>query len=115
MKEEGGKLIDNYEITEAVHESAEGIIYSAVEKSSGSKVLIKKYYPSLNWSDEVLNEFFNLFSYLRFIEHEYLLPILDIGKDEGIPYVVFTDNSATLLCDRQAGQASQKEILNFFY
>ena len=67
MKEEGGKLIDNYEIIETVHESAEGIIYSADEKPSGTKVLIKKYYPSLNWSDEVLNEFFNLFSYLRFI------------------------------------------------
>ena len=115
MKEEGGKFIDNYEILETIRDSAEGIIYRAVEKSSDTKVLIKRYYPSLDWSDEVLNEFFNLSGYLRFIEHEYLLSILDIGKDAGKPYVVFADNSVNLLCDRQIGQADQKETVNFLY
>ncbi|HLO16965.1 MAG TPA: protein kinase [Anaerolineales bacterium] len=113
--EDRAKSIDDYQITETALKSAEGIIYRAVEKSSGTKVFLKKYYPSLDWSEEVLNEFFNLFSYLRFIEHEYLLPILDVGKDEGRPYVVFADNSFTLLCERPPGQASQPEVLKFLH
>jgi len=115
MKEESAKSVDSYEITETIHESAEGVIYRAVEKSSGTQVLLKKYYPSVKWSDDILNEFFNLFSYLRYIEHEYLLSILDVGKHEGLPYVVFADDSLILLSHRQAGQASQKEIPNFLY
>ena len=111
--EDSATSIDNYEITDPVLKSTEGMIYRAVEKSSGANVLIKKYYPALDWSEEVLDEFFNLFSYLRFTEHDCLLPILDVGKDQGKPYVVFADPSLTLLCDRSAGGASQKEILDF--
>ncbi len=115
MKEESPKSIDNYEIAETISEAAEGVMYRAVEKSSNAKVIIKKYYPSLHWSDDTLNEFFNLISYLRFIEHEYLVPILDVGKDEGRPYVVFADNSLILLRDRQTGPASQPETMGFLY
>ena len=45
MKEEGALLIDNYEITGTFHEAAEGVIYRAIDKSSGNKVLIKKILP----------------------------------------------------------------------
>jgi serine/threonine protein kinase len=88
MKEDSAKTIGNYEITETIHETAEGIIYRALESSSGNRVLIKKYYPAMIWSEEALDEFFNLASYLRFIEHEFLLSVLDIGKQDGIPYIV---------------------------
>ena len=111
--EDSAKSIADYEITETVLNSLEGVIYRAVEKSSGTPVLLKEYYPSLNWSEDVLNEFFNLFSYLRFIEHDGLLPVMDMGKEQGSPYVVFADPSLTLLCDRPAGHTNQKEILEF--
>jgi len=112
--EDRANSIDDYELVATALSSAEGIIYSAVEKSSGTKVLLKKYYPSLDWSEEVLNEFFNLFSYLRFIEHEYLLTILDLGKDNGKPYIVFADPSLTLLRDRKVEGTNQKQIPDFF-
>jgi WD40 repeat protein len=105
--------IDNYEIKEPVLISAEGTIYRAVDKSSSESVFLKTYYPSLDWSEDVLDEFFNQAGYLRFIEHDGLLPILDIGKDQGRPYVVFADPALTLLRDRPVRQASQKEILEF--
>jgi WD40 repeat protein/serine/threonine protein kinase len=111
--DDAAELIDNYEIRETILSSAEGVIYRAVEKSSGSKVLLKEYYPTLNWSENVLNEFFNLLGNLRFIEYEYLLPILDMGKDKDTPYVVFADPSLTLLCHRQPVQASETETLDF--
>ena len=111
--EDRATSINDYEITETALQSVEGMIYRAIEKSSGTQVLLKKYYPSLDWSEEVLNEFFNLFSYLRFIEHEYLLTILDLGKDNGKPYVVFADPSLTLLRDGTIEGTSQKQILNF--
>ncbi len=107
------KSIASYEIQGAIHVAAEGVIYRAVDRTSGNRVFIKKYYPSLTWSDEVINEFFNLISYLRFFEHEYLLSILDVGKYEGVPYVVFADDSFTLLSHCQGGQVNQKEALNF--
>lgn len=107
------KSIANYKIQETIHSSAEGVIYKAVDITSSNRVFFKIYYPSLKWSEEVLNEFFNLISYLRFFEHEYLLSILDVGKHEDTPYVVFADDSFTLLSHRQGGLASQREALNF--
>lgn len=113
MEDDGSKLIGNYKIVETILASADGVIYRAVERSLGDKVLIKKYYPALHWSDEVLNEFFNLAGYLRFIEHDYLLSVLDIGKDDGRPYVVFADTVTSLLCDHEGGQLTQKETVEF--
>ena len=113
MKEVSAKLIDNYLISETIHDSVEGVIYKSVDNKSGNKVLIKLYYPTLAWSDEVLSEFFNLVSYLRFIEHEYLLPILDVGKHENLPYVVFEDRSEFLLINKPESQISDNDALNF--
>ncbi|MBI5824420.1 MAG: protein kinase [Chloroflexi bacterium] len=109
------KSIAGFEIQDTIHDAVEGVIYRAVDKSSGNRVFIKKYYPSLIWSEEVINEFFNLISYLRFFEHEYLLSILDVGKHENAPYVVFADDSFTLLRHRQGGQVTQRETLNFLF
>ena len=111
--EDSSRSIDKYEIIETVLKSAEGIIYRVTDTTTSTRVILKKYYPTRDWSDEVLNDFFNLFSYLRFIEHESLLPILDVGKHENKPYVVFADNGLTLLCDRLPGQIDQQEMLGF--
>ena len=113
--DDNAQTIDNYEIIETVLNSAEGIIYRAVEKSSSQKVLLKQYYPSMVWSDEILDEFFTLASYLRFIEHESLLPILDMGRTENRPYIVFADSGVTLLRDQAAPQDDQTKLLSFLH
>lgn len=114
MEDNGIKSIDRYEITETIRETTEGVIYRGVEKETSNKVLIKTYYPELKWSDQVLDEFFNLASYLRFVEHVYILSVEDIGKHKGKPYIVFTDTVTNFLIDRQAGrQPSQTETINF--
>ena len=113
--QQGSASIDNYELTETVIESSGGIIYRAVEKSSNTKVFLKKYYPSLQWSEDSLNEFFNLLSYLRYIEHEFLLPVLDVGKHDGVPYIVFVDDSCTFLNQLAARPHTEKEILDFLH
>jgi WD40 repeat protein/serine/threonine protein kinase len=113
MEDDGSKFIGNYEIIGILLESAEGVIYRAVQQPTGDKVIIKKYYPALRWSDDVLNEFFNLAGYLRFIEHDYILSVVDIGKDDGRPYVVFADTVTSLLCDREGRQLTQKETVGF--
>lgn len=111
--EDNVKAIANYAIKETIHESAEGVIFRATETKSGTSVLIKKYYPSLNWSEEVLNEFFNLVGYLRFIEHEYLLPIIDVDKHEGIPFIVFADDNFRLFNQAPINRRDEKELLGF--
>ena len=113
MSGENATAIENYRIEDTLYDSTEGILYGAVDNQSGARVLIKKYYPSLIWSEEILNEFFNLAGYLRFIEHEYLLPILDVGKHDGRPYVVFDGESRALLRKRSPGQVSAEEVLRF--
>jgi WD40 repeat protein len=115
MNEESARKFINYEIQETLLHSPEGTLYRAVDKSSSSTVLIKKYYPSLNWSEPVLLEFLTRVDYLRFIEHPFLLPILDFGKAEGLPYIIYADDSLSLLSARPGGQPSQEETLQFFY
>lgn len=115
MEEKTITSIGNYEGIEMFRKVPEGVLYKAIDANSANRVLLKIYYPSLVWSEDLLNEFFNLISYLRFIEHDNLLPILDVGKHEGLPYVVFPDDPATFLKDRQNPVSSRKELLAFFH
>ncbi|MFZ5883267.1 MAG: protein kinase [Chloroflexota bacterium] len=115
MEETNFTEIGMYEAVEPLREVPEGVLYQAVEKSSRRLVLIKLYYPSLAWSEEILNEFFNLLSYLRFIEHDHLLPILDAGKHRGAPYVVFPGEATAFLHDHPAPPASHTELLGFYH
>lgn len=114
MEAENIATIGNYKITELLRKTPEGVFYNAVEKDSENRVLIKIYHPTLTWSEDILDEFFNLVSHLRFIEHEHLLPILDFGKHEDLPYVVFGGESTRLLDERHAPPTDRKELLSFF-
>jgi WD40 repeat protein len=114
MEEKNFSEIGNYEAVELLSEVPEGVLYRAVEKTTRRPVLIKHYYPSLTWSEETLNELFNLLSYLRFIEHENLLPILDVGKHGGAPYIVYPGETTTCLRDQPAPPASRAQLLGFY-
>lgn len=115
MEERKRSDIGIYTAVELLSEVPEGVLYQAVEKTTRRTVLIKHYYPSLQWSEETLNEFFNLLSYLRFIEHENLLPVLDMGKQDGAPYIVYPGETTTFLRDHPAPSASRNQLLDFYY
>jgi WD40 repeat protein len=115
MREDIAITFLHYEIKESLQKSPEGIVYRAVDRGSGSTVLIKRYYPALTWSEPVMLEFLKWVDYLRFIEHEYLLPIVDFGKHEGLPYIVYAEDSLTLLSAHPGGQAGQEETLQFLH
>jgi WD40 repeat protein/serine/threonine protein kinase len=115
MEESLKKYISTYEITETILESPEGLLYKATDPASASSVLIKVYFPFLTWSEALLNEFFDRFSYLRFIEHDNLLPILDMGKHENVPYVVYPYLETRGLETGAFRQRNEKEILGAFY
>lgn len=114
MEAENIATIGNYKVIEMLRKAPEGVLYNAVEKDSDKRVLIKVYHPSLSWSEDILDEFFNLIGHLRFIEHEHLLPILDFGKLEDLPYVVYEGGSIGLLDERHAPPTDRKELLSFF-
>lgn len=114
MEAENIATIGNYKVVEVLRKTPEGALYNAVEKDSENRVLIKIYHPTLTWSEDLLDEFFNLVSHLRFIEHEHFLPILDFGKHEDLPYVVFGGGSTRLLDERHAPPTDRKELLSFF-
>jgi WD40 repeat protein/serine/threonine protein kinase len=115
MKEDSAKTFLHYEIKETLQKSPEGIVYRAVDQGSGGTVLIKRYYPAMIWSEPVMLEFLKWVDYLRFIEHEYLLPVIDFGKHEGVPYIVYADDSLTLLSAHPVGQPVQEETLQFLH
>lgn len=114
MKESQEKSIDNYKIIGTIYKTPEGILYKAVEDASGKNVLIKVYYPSMNWSEESLNEFFDKVGYLKFIEHEYLLPILDIGKDGKKPYIVYPLDAFIFFRDFASQESTRKQTIKLF-
>lgn len=110
------KSIAQYDIIETVQESPEWFLYKALDNETKNIVLIKIWYPGFDWLDEALNEFFNRLSSLRFIEHKYLLPILDFGKHEKTPYIVFPDTQAKSLRDYfSLPTINSKLILGLFY
>lgn len=114
MKETLPKSIDNYKIIETIHNAPDGILYKAADETSGSRVLIKTYFPLLKWSDDVLKEFFDRMDHLRFVEHDYLLPILDVGKHENRPYIVYPLDSFSFLGGYASRKISQKEGVELF-
>jgi WD40 repeat protein len=114
MKDNQTKIIDNYKISGIIIKTPEGILYKAVDEASGNNALLKLYYPDLEWSEDLLKEFFDQMGYLRFIEHEYLLPIIDIGKQDGKPYVVFPLEAFSFLKDYALRTEAQTEGLNLF-
>lgn len=115
MKDNHIKKIANYKIIEPIREVTEGMLYKAVEGSSKSSVLIMVYFPSLEWSDATLVEFFDRMNYLRFIEHQYLLPILDIGKYKNRPYIVYPWYFFSFLDDNVSFGSDEKEVVNLFH
>lgn len=81
--------IGTYTIHETIRETPEWTLVKATEPDSNHPVMIKIYFPTLNWPDELLNDFFDRLGYLKFIEHENLLEIKDFGKILNAPYVVY--------------------------
>lgn len=93
------KTIGQYDIIETVREFPEWCLYRAFDNETKNIVLIKTHYPGLPWSEKVINEFFDRLSTLRFVEHDRLLPILDFGKFNKTPYIVYPDLQAVALPD----------------
>lgn len=114
MKETLPKSIDNYKIIEIIHSAPDGILYKAAEETSERRVLIKIYFPLLKWADDVLKEFFDRMDHLRFVEHDYLLPILDVGKHENRPYVVYPLDSISFLDGYVSKKISLKASIELF-
>lgn len=114
MKKKSIKAIANYEIIEIIQDLPEWTLYKAFDNDSKKLIFLKLYLPTLKWTDEILNEFFDRVSYLKFIEHEYLLPILDFGKHNKIPYIIFPESPGNFLDAYLTNLVSEQDFLSLF-
>jgi WD40 repeat protein/serine/threonine protein kinase len=107
--------IGNYKVLEIIQALPEWTLCKALEQNSAKAVLIKIYLPKLEWSDELLNEFFDRVGYLKFIEHENLLAIEDFGKYQQVPYIVYPYHSFCFDTQNQPSLFNETEFLERFY
>lgn len=115
MENQQIQSIDTYKILKIIQEIPEWILLKALGQDQKNVVLIKIYFPKLKWSNELLNEFFDRIGYLKFIEHENLLPIEDFGKYKSAPYVVYPYNPFIFYSQNQSKQLDESVFLNKFY
>lgn len=109
------RSIAHYDIIETIQELPEWSLYKAYDNETKKNVLIKQHYPDVVWSDEAFNDLFNKLSALRLFEHPFLLPILDFGKSENTPYVVFAGEQEKPLGEfLSQPDVSSKQILGIF-
>lgn len=115
MEKKQIQSIGNYQDIEVIQEIPEYILLKAIEPDSKNIALIKIYFPKLKWSDDLLNEFFDRISYLKFIEHENLLPIGDFGKYQNTPYIVYPYHPFIFSVQNQSDDLDDADFLNKFY
>jgi WD40 repeat protein len=112
MKIPGGRHIGPYEILEIIEDTSCGTLFRAKNNEKGETFLVKEYFPTLIWTSEQLQKFFQLVDQFKFIEHDNLLPILDFGKENGKPYLVFPNLNAELLKNIFTKKNDERKISN---
>jgi len=96
---------------EVVNCSVDGLLYKAIDKNS-KKILIKLYFPNLSWSDEQMSTFLDQININKLINHENLLTIIDIGKTNKFPFVIYEYKSVIPLAQRNDDKRSFNEVIS---
>lgn len=84
-----GKQIGNYRIIKPLNSGAFGRVYEGAHIYLTSRaVAIKLLHSTHLGSDEEEERFLQEASYLEILKHSHILPIYDVGIEEGFPYIV---------------------------
>ncbi len=101
-----GKQIGDYRLTEVLSDSIRSCLYLAHDEAHAYRTVVLKCLKT--WLDENGSKLFHKeVSYLLNVRHRYILPILQIGVEQGYPYVVAEyapNGSLRDKLDRQRGQ-----------
>src|SRR5260370_1014829 len=83
------RIIGNYRIISHVASGAFGSVYLARHITlAGREVAIKLMQHAILNSEEERNHFLQEAHYLAMLQHPHILPVLDVGLSDGVPYLV---------------------------
>src|SRR5579883_2441648 len=84
-----GKQIGNYRITAALNSGAFGRIYQGVHLYLTNRIVaIKLLHLTYLGSQEERESFLKEAQFLELLKHPHILPIYDVGIDDGTPYII---------------------------
>ncbi len=111
-----GKQIGNYRITASLDAGAFGTVYRGVHiYLANREVAIKLMHRTHLASEHERESFLQEAQFLEVLKHPHILPIYDVGIDEGTPYIIaeFAPNGSLrdLIKARRPALLSQEEVL----
>jgi len=82
-----GSAIGRYQIRGFLARGETSIIYRAVEPESGQEIALKILPPSAIRDPDRVDQFLRRASRLAGLDHAHLLPVIDYGREDGVPFV----------------------------
>jgi serine/threonine protein kinase len=83
-----GEYINDYLIIDTISSSLTSSLYRAEDTRQKSSTVTLKLLHSMHLSEQRRQQFFKEIQSLKKLRHEHILPILDVGIYENIPYLV---------------------------
>ncbi|MDQ6661448.1 MAG: serine/threonine protein kinase [Chloroflexota bacterium] len=82
------QLVSNYRIVEEIHSSSLTSVYQAEHTLFARRPVALKVFHSIALSPHKSEQFLQEAQLLKRLKHPHILPILDVGISDGIPYIV---------------------------
>jgi serine/threonine protein kinase len=95
-----GKSLGHYRIEEAIGQGGMASVYRATDVSNGKTVAVKVMLQVLSLNDQFRQRFRREAEVLQRLQHANIVPVLDYGEFEDIPYIVMPFMSVGTLTDR---------------
>ena len=95
--------LGSYDLIEQLGSGGMGIVYAARDRESGQVFALKILRPSLVMEAEAKARFQSEARAMAAIGHQRIVPVVRIGEDNGIPYIVMPLLLGETLEDRLAG------------
>ncbi|MGD8815354.1 MAG: serine/threonine-protein kinase, partial [Anaerolineales bacterium] len=83
-----GKTAGKYQIMERAGQGGMGAIYKARDTTTNQIVALKVLYAAMALDPKIEARFAREIEVLRSLDHPHILPILDYGDIQGVPYIV---------------------------
>jgi len=104
MTELLGQSLGQYEITEFIAKGGMATVYRARQASIGRDVAVKVLPPNFTHDDTFLERFNREVAVIAQLQHPHILPVIDFGQHDGLPYIVMAYIDSGTLGDRISAQ-----------
>ncbi|UCG22751.1 MAG: protein kinase [Chloroflexota bacterium] len=107
-----GSAIGRYQILDFIARGETTIVYQAREPESGDMVALKILPPSVARDREEVNRFLRQADGLARLNHASILPILDYGREGGVPFVAISYAEGGALAAKMAAFRDESAALS---